>query len=251
MRGGAVPVVLTVLSIPLLIAGIWALASEPTAESELERSSERGAAAPGAVIAFESALASRDERISTLEQRLAELEERVGTLALDAAGRTRIPLASAPGAVAAPATLEGGDDSLAALRKVALDSTRSTRDRVIATRRLWRIDLDTGMTGARTPEVVDALLALLATEPDTEMRKQICFSVLGAAGPEHKGPVLSALQFDVDAGVRAQAADTLQNLQSEPDVRAALEWASENDEAESVRETAAEMLRRWDVGGGH
>lgn len=245
MRRSMQSMTLVAVGVPLLVAGLWALSSKkgtpPRTGPVVEGSSSVSTAAP----TLASALAERDRRIGMLERRLTELEDRVHAFTL-AGGRTPIATASMP--PDDPDRLAGEDATVASLRRIALDPARSTRDRVVATAQLWRIDLDTGMTGSRTPEIVDGLLALLPAEPDAELRRQICFNVLGAAGVQHKNPILSALQLDPNAEVRAQAADTLQNLQSEPDVRAALEWSSQHDAEAIVRETAAEMLARWDGG---
>lgn len=147
--------------------------------------------------------------------------------------------------VIAPARPRGITTEVRQLRELALDSTQSTRDRVHALGRLWRIDLASGRTDSRTPEMADLLLPLLANEADAETRRQLCFHLLGVVEPRHKSYLLDALRSDEEPSVRAQAADTLQDLQGEAEVRAALEWASENDPDAQVRATALEMLGRW------
>lgn len=193
-------------------------------------------------------------RLALVEQRLDELERRPASAlaAPPAAGPARRDLLlGGLGELGEPADALGdrATDRVRALQEIALDPRRSAADRSAAVGRLWRLDLESGRTGSRTPEVVDGLLALAAVEPDAELRREMVFHVLDATEPRHVRGLLDLLELDPDAGVRAQAADTLQAHSSLPEVRAALERASTGDASERVRETAAEMLARADEGG--
>ena len=148
------------------------------------------------------------------------------------------------------ATSEGtpdplGESELDRLRLQALDTSNPNRDRVLAARRLWYMDLETGMTSSLTPEIIDGQLALLTREPDPELRRMACFNALGRTEPRHAQILMTVLGADLVPDVRAQAADTLQDLLDLPEVRAALERASLRDPSEEVRSVAAEMLTRW------
>ncbi len=137
-------------------------------------------------------------------------------------------------------------EELTALQELVLDSTQETGVRVDALWSLWQIDLRTGREGSRTAEMADLLLPLLAGEPDPDNRRKLCFHLLGVVEPRHRNYLLAALRSDDQPSVRAQAADTLQDLQGEADVRLALEWASLHDPDEEVRATALEMLSRYE-----
>jgi len=209
------------------------------------------------------------ERVAEQERELTDLRGRVDALEgeLEAAlrsmqtvkgladSRAREPVRPSPpdqvGDEHAEAeALEGqGEASVRALQELALDATRPSRDRILAARRLWYLDLKTGLKGSLTPEIVDAQLALLQVEPDADLRRQICFNVLDRTEPRHAAQLLGVLASDGTADVRAQAADSLQTLLRLPHVRSALEWASLRDPSELVRSTAAEMLARWDGDG--
>jgi hypothetical protein len=197
----------------------------------------------------EEAFADIAERLEAIEIRLNELARTVAPTVKD-----REPALPVSGA-APPPRLTGdlpedpiggrGDARFRALQAIALDETRPTRDRVLALGELWKIDLGAGTKGSRTPEMVNSVLERLEVEPDPEIRRLICFNVLDALKPWHKPLLIRALEADVEASVRAQAADSLQDLTEDPDVRLALERASRADPSEEVRSTAAEMLRRW------
>ncbi len=239
-----------------LLAG-WSLARLGASSLRARPGNEMPGASP-AVPALEAraadlrlqgeALRELLSRLEACERRLDELTRSVAPprrealLPDEAADAPREPSETAP---ADP--LEGrGSATVGELQDIALDAARSTRDRILAVEALWRIELQSRVKGARTNEVVGTLLDLLELEQDAELRRQICFNVLGALEPWHKRPLLDALALDLDASVRSQAADSLQDLQGEPDVRAALEEASRSDPDGGVRSTALEMLRRWD-----
>ena len=128
---------------------------------------------------------------------------------------------------------------------LALDPRRPTYDRALAVDQLFRIDLENGTSGARTPAIVDELIGLLEFEPEAEVRRLICFATLDVTEAGHTPVLLKTLTRDADEAVRAQAADTLQHHLDDPTVRRALERASTTDSSEKVRTTAAEMLARW------
>jgi hypothetical protein len=241
-----------------LAAGLacgWMLGSERAREAAQADAPETPVPA---AMALRPQLLQQGQILEEIARRLDAIEGRLDELARAIAGveQRREPALPPPAAadvghgVADTAPPEDplggrGERRLRALQAIALDETRSNRERVVALGELWRIDLDNGTKGARTPEMVDSLLVRLELEPDPELRRLMCFNVLDALRPWHKRPLIRALELDPEASVRAQAADSLQDLQDQPDVRAALERASTGDPDEKVRAVAAEMLSRW------
>jgi len=241
----------------LLLVGLAVLAGVRLWGAERELPPERELAARPCDPASHARLEELEERLARLEEGLEELVLRVSS------ERTReVPATSpVPGPETAPAPIEPpsspaalrpdlletqGEAALERLRGVVLDPLQPSRDRVVAGKDLWWLELRNSLEGAVTDEVVDAQLLLLGVEEDPALRRQICFNVLGKVTERHAAQLVETLDTDVDPGVRAQAADTLQHLQSVHFVRAALEWASRSDVDREVRETAAEMLTRYD-----
>jgi hypothetical protein len=128
------------------------------------------------------------------------------------------------------------------------DPDRTLRERAQALRALQRIERAHELEPLRRSRTITALVALLEGEPDPAVRREICAGAAGVLEPWHKDPLLRLLASDPEASVRAQAADSLHELQAESDVRAALSEASWSDPDPAVRAAATESLRRWDEG---
>lgn len=96
--------------------------------------------------------------------------------------------------------------------------------------------------------VVATMTHLGLTSADAKVRADVWRQADGGSRvhPVMCNALLQALAFDVDAKVRDEAAETLENYLGQPGVRQALDLASRSDADEKVRRRAVETLSRAD-----
>ena len=158
----------------------------------------------------------------TLDQRMLGLEERIN-------------LANRSTARASTVQVQLEQEKA---RRTVLDSQAAPRDRLAALRTLR------GSRGgnARTSDVVQAMMTLLASSADGGIRADIFRQLSGVSDPLLKAPLLHALRNDPHAGAREEAAETLAAFVDDPAVRAALSAAMQADANQAVKEQARVTL---------
>ncbi len=133
-------------------------------------------------------------------------------------------------------------DSLEAIRKRALDPANSPKDRLAALSSLRDLN-------ARDGEVVVAMLALASQDGDPAVRADVFRQLNGVTDGALKNPLVTALNSDETAGVRAEAAETLAAFRDDPTVKELLQKAARGDANHEVRIAASESLSRGQPAG--
>jgi hypothetical protein len=160
--------------------------------------------------------------LARLEKRLKALEESLGL------GAEALVI---PGVASTP-------EKVAEAQGTIRDPMADLRARTRALRSLWM-----GAPEARTWDVTRGLLDVLRAEQDAEMREEILTGLFGVTDPEWRYEFLRRLASDPEPRVRQAAAKVLGPLADDPEVTAALEAASRNDESEKVRKQASTSLQ--------
>ena len=207
---------------------------------------EASATVPGAL--------ASPERVDALERRLRALEERADlprdasltptalaalerrVAALEQAPAAPAPAPDAPVAPLLPPAPPDANAGVEFLRASALDTRRTEAERVAALKGLRAV------TGARTHEVVIAMVDLLRTSKDPKVREDVIKHLHGTKDPDLVQPMIEALLHDTDEEVRAKAADDIDDFVSDAQVVRALELAKDTDASQKVRKKAAKTL---------
>ena len=97
---------------------------------------------------------------------------------------------------------------------------------------------------ARSTEVIAAFIELARGTEDANIRRAIWTQMKGANDNLLVQALIKSLENDADAGVREQAASTLDDYDDQADVRVALEHAKRFDKSAKVRQQAKNSLQR-------
>jgi TolB-like protein/HEAT repeat protein len=131
---------------------------------------------------------------------------------------------------------------IADAQAIVLDASLSDDERLDALREAWPAVYNAGREyREQRNEALSGPLAIAAAQlaidsGDSRVRAGVWRVMAGVGDPYLIQPLLHALVNDSDDGVRRAAADTLlSDFLDEPEVRAALEYAAENDASEWVR----------------
>jgi TolB-like protein/HEAT repeat protein len=121
--------------------------------------------------------------------------------------------------------------AIADAEAIVLDASLSDNERLDALERLRRRS-----EWVRGGAVVIAAVQIAMSSDESQVRGRVWREMAGVDDPYLIQPLLHALANDIDEGVRRAAAETLlRGFRDEPEVRAALEYAAENDASEWVR----------------
>ncbi len=171
---------------------------------------------------------------TAVDARLAALEEDLK--ARQAEARQRLTIADQNAALLGNIVVRRTRMSEEDAQSNILDASKSDSEKVAA----WAV-----LRSAETwdDSVVSEMIAIGENSTDPEIREDVWRQAdARASSPLLVAPLLRALQSDPNAGVRSEAAETLENYLGEPGVRNALIYAAENDSSEDVRKEARGAL---------
>lgn len=188
----------------------------------------------GRVAVHDPILTELSARLTRLEQQVASRQNREQrTAAVDAQ-------APQPQAPPDPAELLR---QTAGFQTTILDPRATEQDKLRAWGSLRNRE------GAWTDAVVAEMTRIGLSSADPAVRADVWRQADGrSTHPAMAVALLQALQSDAVAGVREEAAETLENYADRPDVQQALRLAREHDPDEKVRRYAQRSLERSTVG---
>lgn len=179
------------------------------------------------------------ERIEALEQRLDALDAILG---LSGEPGAEDPISALPMLNGIFGTRERGPaPSVEDAKTAALDLAASEEKRLEALRSLRGRKLEDG-SDARDDDVVLAMVDLAETSEDPDVRADVYRQMSGCSNPHLRGPLLRSLEYDDNARVREEAAETLEDFLPDDEVLAALQRALVSDPAPGVKAQAAESI---------
>jgi hypothetical protein len=129
-----------------------------------------------------------------------------------------------------------GKESLADLQARAMDTALDETARVKALRQLR------GMPGGQTRDVVLSMIELYRSSKIADVRADVFRQMSKVREPELRDACIDALRSDPARKVREEAAETLGGYRDDPAARDALERAAESDAEEDVRKQAKKAL---------
>jgi len=95
---------------------------------------------------------------------------------------------------------------------------------------------------ARNRDVVLSMIDLIETSKDASTREDVYRQLSGVTEPALRKPLINSLTNDQDAGVREEAAETLEGYLPDPDALAALRYSAQYDASDDVRKQAQKVL---------
>jgi hypothetical protein len=190
---------------------------------------------------------AKPERVAVANHddgRVAALEARVRALEIRSVAAAHTPGSSDP--FTGLLTPEGRAELIATATRIICDP-RSKPGELVAAHEKLRFVPD-----AYTPAMVQALVAVGTTSPDSLTRSQIWANFDGASRfPQIVQPLLNALANDTSDHVRNEASETLGQYLDDPVVKKALENAAKSDSSQDVRDKAMRTLRSGSSGSGY